>query len=261
MNLANHVKKHFDGMLVIGDIHADYETFLRACNHAESNNLFLMSLGDLVDRGSFPFETVSKMRDLMMAGKAGFTVGNHDDKYRRFHKGNKVSFSADAKRTLADVGPERQEEFLRIYAEVVEAADFSALVHHFDDITLVHAASHKSMWADKAGVLKDAARSRALYGETNGETHPDGFPVRLYTWIEEIPMGKTVIVGHDRKPIFNVSITEPLVRTNANGGKAIFIDTGCGKGGFLTGAVITHKKHFNIDHYVEFKNEEQNDFS
>jgi len=42
--------------------------------------------------------------------------------------------------------------------------------------------------------------------------------------------------------------------TNATGGKVIFMDTGCGKGGFLTGAVILHgKKGFVLDRFVEFK--------
>ena len=254
MNLADHVKNNFAGMLVFADTHADYDTFLRAFSYAESNNLFFHSLGDLVDRGSFPFEIVSHMNRLVKEKKAGFTIGNHDDKYCRFFHGNKVSFSADAKRTLADVGPERQAEFLQLYAELVETPVFSAMFHRFDDIILVHAASHPDMWSAN-GEFGNSARSRALFGEVTGELHSDGFPVRLYNWIEEIPMGKTVIVGHDRKPIFDVAITKPLVRTNAKGGKAIFIDTGCGKGGFLTGAVITHKKHFKIDHFVEFKND------
>jgi hypothetical protein len=252
MSLANHVKKNFAGMLVIGDLHGDYEAFTAAHHHAETHNFFLMSLGDLVDRGPFPFETVSHMSRLVKDGRAGFTIGNHDNKYYRFRNGSKVSFSSDAKRTLADVGPERQAEFLDMYAGIIDTPLFSAMFHRFDDITLVHAASHPVMF-ESVEKFPDAARSRALYGETNGEVHPDGFPVRLYNWINEVPMGKTVVVGHDRKPIHNEAIVVPLVKTNANGGKAIFIDTGCGKGGFLTGMVVKHDKHFKIDHFVEFK--------
>lgn len=251
MSLANHVKKNFAGMLVIGDVHADYESFTAAHHHAETHNFFLMSLGDLVDRGSFPFETVSHMNRLVKDGRAGFTIGNHDNKYYRFRNGSKVSFSSDAKRTLADVGPNRQTEFLEMYAEIIEHPH-SSMFHRFDDIILVHAASHHVMW-EPIDKFPDSARSRALFGETNGETHDDGFPIRLYNWINEIPMGKTVVVGHDRKPVENVAIVCPLVKTNVNGGKAIFIDTGCGKGGFLTGMIVKHDKHFKIDHFVEFK--------
>ena len=253
MNLADRVRDNFNGMLVIGDVHSDYESLLSAYHHAETHNLFFMSLGDLVDRGPFPFETVSKMSELMKAGKAGLTIGNHDDKFHRFYFGSKVGLSYDSRRTLADVGPDRQQEFLMMYSNIINTPFYSSIFHLFDDIILVHAASHPSMW-DSTKKFNSSARSRALYGETNGELHSDGFPVRLYTWIDEIPSEKIVIVGHDRKPIDNVAITCPLVKINSNGGKAIFIDTGCSKGGFLTGVVIKHnKKQFKIDYYVEFK--------
>ena len=252
-NLTNHVRNNFKGMLVFGDVHADYDSYMQAYNYAQAHNLFFMSLGDLVDRGRFPFETVLHMAQTVKSGAGGFTIGNHDDKYRRFFHGSKVSFSADAKQTLEDVGQERQAEFLQMYTELIETPVYSSMFHKFDDITLVHAASHPCMWEDTDKFGK-SAQSRALVGETTGEKHPDGLPVRLYNWVDEIPMGKTVMVGHDRKPVFDVFITEALVKSNSNGGKAIFMDTGCGKGGFLIAAIVVHdKKCFKIDHYVEFK--------
>lgn len=252
-NLANYVRNNFKGMLVFGDIHSDYESLMKAHKFAVDNELFFMSLGDLVDRGPFPYETVSHMSTFMSEGKAGFTWGNHDVKFHRYAAGEKVSLSVDARRTLADVGPERQEEFLKMYTGIVDNAEYSGLFHVFDDILLVHAASHPSMWT---GLIKtgNSQTARALYGEVNGERHENGFPVRLYNWINEIPMGKTVIVGHDRAPILNVPISEPMVKINSNGGKAMFIDTGCGKGGFLTGAIIlNNKKQFEFDRFVDFK--------
>jgi hypothetical protein len=252
-NLANYVKQNFKGMLVFGDIHSDYESLMKAHKFATDNDLFFMSLGDLVDRGPFPFETVSHMAKFIDEGKAGFTSGNHDTKFYKFAQGEKVNLSVDARRTIADVGPERMDEFLRLYTKVFTAPMFSDLFHTFDDIILVHAASHPSMWNPRAG-HSNTQLSRALYGEVNGERHDNGFPVRLYNWIDEVPMGKTVIVGHDRAPIHMVAITEPMVKTNSNGGKVIFMDTGCGKGGFLSGAVILHnKKHFKFDSFVDFK--------
>ncbi len=251
--IANHVTKNFDGMLVFGDIHADYESFMRAHTFAKAHNLFFMSLGDLVDRGSFPFEVVSHMAAMMAAGEAGFVIGNHDDKFRRFYNGAKVSFSLDARHTLATVGPEKQDEFLKMYTGVVEMPVFSGYYHTFGDISVVHAACHPSIW-ENPGKIGDSARSRFLYGETNGEKHSDGYPVRLYNWIDDVPMGKTVIVGHDRVPINNVAITRPMVVNNNHGGKVIFTDTGCGKGGFLSGVVVMHNKgSFKVDRFVEFK--------
>ncbi len=251
-NLANHVRNKFNGMLVFGDVHADYESFKRAYEYAIAHNYFLMSIGDLVDRGSGPYQVVSRMAELAEVGKAGLTIGNHDDKFNRFYKGAKVSFSVDAKNTLANVGAEKQYDFLKMYSTLVERPMFSSMFHTFDDITLVHAASHASMW-DSTIKFGSEARSRALYGEVNGKMNERGFPMRFYNWIEDIPMGKTVVVGHDCSPIFNVDITEPMVKTNSKGGRAVFIDTGCGKHGILSGVVVTHdKKHFKIGDFVKF---------
>lgn len=240
-------------MLVFGDIHGDYDSFKKARDFAKKENFFFMSLGDLVDRGRNPFEVINDMHDTMYDGLGGFTIGNHDDKHYRFSKGNKVSFSRDGKQTLDDVGVERLSEFHRMYSAIVEDTMLSGLFHKFDDITLVHAASHPCLWESNPSIGR-TERSRFIVGETNGEKMDDGYPVRLYNWIEEVPIGKTVIVGHDKMPIHNVNITEPMVVSNKNGGKVIFLDTGCGKGGFLSGALVLFgKKGFTVDSFVEFK--------
>lgn len=250
--ISNHVKNNFAGMLVFGDVHADYELFMKAYHYAEHNNYFFMSLGDLVDRGSFPYEVVSKMHEIVKAGKGGFTIGNHDDKFKRFAGGAKVSFSYDGRNTLANVGPERQVEFLRMYTEMIDTPVLSGMFHTFDDIILIHAASHPDMWTANAN-FSSAAKSRALYGEITGKKLSDGYPERIYTWIEEVPIGKTIIVGHDRMPIYDIPIVEPLIRTSNHGGKVIFTDTGCGKGGYLTGTVVVHDKRFKVEKFMEFK--------
>lgn len=257
-SLETHVRNNFKGMLIIGDLHADFTALQRAVKYAEEQGLFLMSLGDLVDRGNKPYEVIKLMYSLMIDGKAGLTLGNHDDRFRRYYDhlkgiGSLGSFSNDAQQTLSDVGIERMEEFLSMYYVLQTTDSFSSVVHTFDDFILVHAASHPTIW-DSWIKFDGAARSRFLYGETTGEVLADGMPVRLYNWIDEVPTGRTVIVGHDRKPIFDIAITEPLYRTNAKGGKAIFIDTGCGKGGFLSGIVIKEiNSRFEIDQHLTFK--------
>lgn len=253
--VANYIRENFDGMLVFADIHGDYESFSRARDYAVRENFLFMSLGDLVDRGRQPYEVVESMFKMMNDGRAAFVIGNHDDKHYRAALGNKVSFSRDAKQTLDDVGAERINEYHHMYKSIIDDRMLSGLFHTFDDITLVHAASHSSIWeGQKESSSGKTARSRFLVGETNGERYDDGYPVRLYNWIEEVPTGKTVIVGHDKQPIDNVPIIEPKVILNSNGGKVIFLDTGCGKGGFLTGVVILHgKKGFLLDQFMEFK--------
>lgn len=252
-NLANHVKNKFNGMLVFGDTHGDYNLFEKAYNFAKSENFFFMSMGDLVDRGRQPFEVVKAMYEIVHSGRGGLVIGNHDDKFRRYIDGAKVSFSKDAKQTLDDVGPDRMEDFLKMYATIIDDKMFSSYFHKFDDFTLVHAACHWRMWEPNY-VIGKTEKSRFIVGETNGQKYDDGYPVRLYNWVEEVPMWKTIIVGHDKMPIHNIDITEPMTVSNKNGGKVIFLDTGCGKGGFLSGAVmLSDKKGFTIDRFVEFK--------
>ena len=251
--LDDYVRGDFDGMLVIGDVHSNLTAFERAVTVAKSENYFLLSLGDLVDRGDHPFEVVSAMHSLIMDGRAGFVIGNHDDKFRRFIDGNKVQMSKSAKMTLDTVGEERMTEFLEKYHKIVTDPIMSGIFHKFDDLLFAHAASHPAMWENPTDIGK-TARSRALVGETNGETDDDGYPVRLYNWVEEIPMGKTVVVGHDHMPITGKPINEPLTVSNKNGGKAVFMDTGCGKGGHLSAMLVSiHKHKFKVDSFMEFK--------
>lgn len=252
-DLVDHVRRHFSGMLVIGDLHADLVALRRADEYAKKFKLFLMSLGDIVDRGDKPYECVYFMSELMDLHGAGMTIGNHDDKFRRLALGNNVHLTADQVQTLKDVGEDRREEFLEMYASIQTREGLSAVYHTFDQIVLTHAASHDDMWNNR-GKFGSEARARAMYGEVTGEREDDGMPIRYYNWINEIPAGKTVIVGHDRKPIYNVSLQEPLVMDGSMGGKVVFLDTGCGKEGFLSGAVVkAGTGSFEIDSFVSFK--------
>ena len=52
---------------------------------------------------------------------------------------------------------------------------------------------------------------------------------RTYAWVERIPKGLTVLVGHDTRQMH-----EPLVVDNAVGVRAVFLDTGAAKGGKLS---------------------------
>jgi Calcineurin-like phosphoesterase len=254
-SLAEYVRKGFDGILVFGDVHGDFEAINRAYDYSVKENFFFVSLGDLVDRSRQPYETIELMHKVIQDGRGAFTMGNHDDKFHRHISGSTVQFSRDANQTLEDVGDSRKDKFFKMYMEVMNDRFFSNVFHTFDDFVFVHAAAHKSMFTGFPNVTK-TERARYLVGETNGERHEDGYPVRLYNWVNDIPSGKTVIVGHDRTPVNPSSvITEPHVKTNNNGGKAVFIDTGGGKGGHVTGVVIMPDKKgiFRFIRYTDFK--------
>lgn len=252
--LDTYIKDNFDGILVVGDIHADYALFKRAADLAKSENYFFLSLGDLVDRGTQPFEVVKAMYNMMFDGRAGLIVGNHDNKMWRHSRGNKVNFSADARVTLECVAG-REEEFFKMYSAMVEDKLMAAYHLSVGDFIFTHGGFHREMLNGNS-VLSKTAKSVAMYGEATGETADDGYPVRAYNWIDLVPAGKTVIVGHDRKPVHNKEIEEPLAVTNSAGGSVMFIDTGCGKGGFLTGLLIKNTKGIlELEKSVSFKHE------
>ena len=126
----------------------------------------------------------------------------------------------------------------------------TSFTHRIGDWTFVHGSAHRTLWDDRDNLTKKA-QHRALYGEVNNEYDDDGFPIRLYNWIDEIPQGQHVVVGHDRKPMGNkLKKKGPLTHGGAQGGKATFTDMGCGKGGKLClcvfsvdGDKVEMKKH------------------
>ena len=65
-----------------------------------------------------------------------------------------------------------------------------------------------------------------------------------YRWVDDVPEGRIVIVGHD------IRAKEPRAVVGAKGGKTVFLDTGCGKGGTLSTADL----RFDPDGSVRLEN-------
>ena len=82
---------------------------------------------------------------------------------------------------------------------------------------------------------------------------------RVYDWAEAIPRGQIVFVGHDRSPLspepnFEDNLKMPLVYYTKKEERVIFLDTGSGKGGTLSGAKLSFN-NFNqlaIDTFLSF---------
>ena len=90
----------------------------------------------------------------------------------------------------------------------------------------VHGAAHHSIWGDTLFRVEDESKrmAMAMFGETTGKTDADGFPERLYDWVDTVPARHTAVVGHAV-----LSTDAPVTKTNDKGGKAIFLDTGSSK--------------------------------
>ena len=216
---------------VVGDIHGDSDA-LAAALETMTPDHHLVLLGDLVDRGPDSPGVLTRVCDLVQNGRATLIRSNHDDKLYRHLIGRPVTITPDLQETLDQLarhpqGGEIKAAFLHVY----EQAPW--WVNH-DSITMVHGAFHPDMQhcatpAEAANrKARDILRWLSLYGESRQQEGED-LPTRTYGWVDNIPAGHVVMVGHDVQ-----STVAPAPMAGRLGGNAIFMDTGCGKGGKLS---------------------------
>lgn len=234
----------YKGVMVLGDVHGMRERLKSAIEWAIARNLYMICLGDVVDYGPNSLECVDIVYDLLTRGRASMTLGNHEKKIERWltqdrafrekgtavrlhlSEGNKVTTNA-----VQALSAENRMRFEAKFAAMVNLAKNHILL---GDILLTHGGAEPEMFKITDHRLGKRLEGIALYGETDQSvTRPDGYPTRIYNWVDRIPDGKRVIVGHDIR-----SNLMPLVVTGAKGGEATFMDTGSGKGGHLTTAHV-----------------------
>jgi protein phosphatase len=208
---------------VVGDVHGDATAFA----YAAATDRFVVQLGDLVDYGPDSARALRIMFDLIDAGRGLFLLGNHDLKLARFLAGKHVRQDPELERTIAQLDDDLRERILE------EAAQAPAWLHR-GNVLFVHGGFHSLMLEQSAPAIGpdrvEGAVARALYGQPTGRTQPDGYPERSLRWVDRIPAGMTVYCGHDRRSRDG----RPYVRRGDAGGRAIFLDTGAGKGGHLS---------------------------
>jgi hypothetical protein len=224
----------FAGIRVIGDVHGEAQQFRSAIELARAKNLFVVALGDLVDRGP---DSVGALRiglELLDCGSGVFLRSNHDDKLRRALLGNPVTVGPELKRTLDAIAAETDRRPL--VARLRQALHEAPWWLRAGDHLLVHGGFHPAMLTAPGpeGISPradaDACRRLALYGEVDKRAAGRGeAPVRTYRWLDTVPAGVTVVIGHDV-----VSTEQIIERRGLLGGRLLFCDTGCGRGGPLS---------------------------
>ena len=200
---------------IVGDVHGDATAFA----YAAATDRFVVQLGDLTDYGPNSAATLRIMFDLIDQGRGLFVLGNHDLKLARVLAG--LARMEPVVRATIDQLDDALRD--RVQREVARAPGWLLRGTDF----LVHGGFHPGMLTEPA---PDHGLARALFGEPTGRTQRDGYPERSLRWVDHIPPGLTVYCGHDRRSTNG----RPYVRRGQAGGKAVFLDTGAGKGGHLS---------------------------
>lgn len=223
-------RQRFAGLRVVGDVHGEAEAFAAAVAGAEALGLFVLQLGDLTDHGPDSPAVLRAMLRLQESGSGLFMLGNHDHRLRRALTGRGVTPTHGLAETLAQLAAAPDQEALTAatIAAIAAAPAWAGLRAH----RFIHAAWHPAMEhglpPSDAGMRRTTPPvARAIYGEVTGRTNPDGFPERRHDWIDLMPRGIIAYVGHERRDL-------PTAWPGAAGGIAHFLDTGAGKGGFLS---------------------------
>jgi len=211
-------------------VHGEAAAFSAAIDGAAALGLFVVQLGDLTDHGPDSPEALRLAFRLIDDGTGLFLLGNHDHRLRRALAGRQTERTHGLAATLDQLAtaPDRDALTTRAMAEIARAPAWAGL----RSARFVHAAWHPAMEhglppADAGAQKPSPPVARAIYGEVSGRTGADGFPERLHRWIDLIPPGLTVFLGHERRD-------EPTTWPGAAGGQARFLDTGAGKGGYLS---------------------------
>lgn len=216
--------ENFNGILTISDIHNEYYTAKKAVELAFEKNLFIVFLGDLLDGGSWPTETLLLVKHILDEKLGILIVGNHDDKLYRYAIGNDVKLSSAQIQTLADVD---NEEFFCSTLKDVYNHPMTTYYAYVDRCMFVHGAVDPSLW-NRPDELSKKQKGMCLYGEVDGTRDERGWPKRTYSWCESVPGGHKVFVGHDRSAL-GKALTEIGIYSNDNGGTTYFTDCSCGK--------------------------------
>lgn len=248
----------YKGLLVVGDVHSVFSDFATSYSYARKNNLYYLQLGDILDYGPKPLETMLLAKEILDSGHGTIIQGNHDNKMFRWAKGNDVKLGKPQRDTLArvDFGIDL---FRDLVLEIAEQQPFYATYKNF---FFTHGGIHPEFW-EAGRITKKSMESTFLYGQVdNSKTvsyQGQQYAHRVYGWTDHIPKGVIVFVGHDRSPLnpepnFEDNMKIPLVYYTKQEERVIFMDTGSGKGGTLSGAKLTFNPYnqLAIDTFLSF---------
>ena len=209
---------------VIGDVHGCYHEFRELLDkiwQKYGKDTFIISVGDLIDRGDYNLETLNYCIDLYNQGKFLEVQSNHMDKFVRWLKGNKVKVSYGLQKTVDEFLNLPKEDQEKLREKILNYYEKVPLYLIVNNNTVV---AHAGIKDEYIGKKDKKVKSFVLYGATTGKFLENGFPERLdwTKWRKIKEDSPKIIYGHH---VFD----EPYINNRCYG-----IDTGCVLGKKLT---------------------------
>ncbi len=239
--------------LIIGDIHGCLEELSELISKAKdhgfdpfsnSNDKFVF-VGDWVDRGPFNDKTLEFVCDLIVDGHALSVIGNHEEKLRRYLKGNDTKLKNGLETTVNQLEAREDVNELKKKAHDILWNLPYYIVLDDGKLVVVHAGIQDRMltWDKEDKFMKRFT----IYGDITGKQDEYGFPERLdWTLKREVKEDSPLIVyGH-----------MPQLKVYESN-KTIYIDTGSCFGNILSGHLYPEMKFFEVHakkEYWEYRN-------
>lgn len=196
---------------IIGDVHGCIEelcellsllgwSYAPKTGWRQAHGRKVIFVGDLTDRGPSSLEVVELVSSIVSSQEGWLVLGNHDDKFMRHLKGNKVKVGEHLQTTIDELetlAPEHQEEFRALALTLFEQAPLWAMLDpdkslYGGKVVVAHAAWKPSIRFEK----RNKVRWFCLYGPSTGKLDEHGYPERL-DWRPKYPDdGPWCVTGH-----------------------------------------------------------------
>lgn len=251
------INSEYDNYLVLGDIHGNLNGFTKAVQKAKDNNAYIISLGDIVDYGPYSAECFQIFKELYNQNRMIMILGNHDIKNLKYftqEKNNDIRVNVNSALQASIDSFNKYDDILREeYIDIIsQMTNTVTLKMNNKNYVFIHGAIYPGYWDWINGnkILNSNTHEKkfhgnmikyATYGEVDKENrfNENGYPNRVYNWVNNIPENTTVMFGHD---ILNKEY--PTIM-----GNAISMDCGSSKGGTLFGAWINNYDEISFEEF------------
>jgi len=228
-------------VLAVGDVHGDHVSMHKAWRYAQENNLHVIWLGDVIDYGDQNLKCLHLAYESVRNHQAHMIWGNHERKITRWMDSDwgthfRGRLSEANRKTIQEIeslNPHRQRR-LKAAWKCLESVSYQIL--QAGGWTFTHGAVHPDVQDQTAHRLSGVPADWAYFGQVcTPELNSDGYPQRVWDWVNQLPSHARVVVGHD----WLDRVDHRFVHKQGDQGAQVWcMDTGNSKGGQLSALEI-----------------------